>query len=566
MPANLHDSDLVVQPSPSSAKAALHRLHVQETADATRDGQEECASDESNRLLRPLVGLYRRRWVMLLVFCLISLSNAMVWITAGSVANNFVAYYGVSGTAVDSLSLVYMVVFIPGIVPSSWVLDNRGLRCGVVVGALLNCAGAWLRSASTLLHQQSSPPPISSTSGTNSSSIGTSTSSTSRSTSSSVEQEFLQRRWFNDVDVESAAADTQSAQLGAFALLFAGQVVCAAAQCFLLHVPPKIAANWFPEDERARCTSIGALANQLGTAVAFVLGPTLASTPEHVPRLLLVQNCGILVATLLLVAVFRDRPPLPPSLTCTLPGFSVRELVALARDLPFLLLSVVFGVVIGAFYAVSTILNETMVPLGYTVGDVGLCGMLMVVGGLLGACLAGYLVDLTHRYKLLLMSFLGCTAVCLAGYTAVLAFAGRTVPLLASICTLMGFFMTGLLPVGMEAAVISTHPIPEAISAGLLLMSCQVFGILFVVLAKLLEHASSPHTMTAANLLITGAVALATMASLFWRMQPKRLDAEDAAVRDQEVQIDSFQVEELNLDDDDRVVIGVVVEHGFDES
>jgi predicted MFS family arabinose efflux permease len=346
---------------------------------------------------------------------------------------------------------------------------------------------------------------------------------------------------------------SSSSSVSAFAVLFAGQLLCAAAQCFLLHVPPKVAANWFPEDERARCTSIGALANQLGTAVAFVLGPALAAQPEHVPRLLLVQNCGILVATLLLLAVFRDRPPLPPSLTSALDGFSGSELLSLLRDLPFMLLSVVFGVVIGTSYAVSTLLNETMVPLGYSVGEVGLCGVLMVMGGLLGAALAGYLVDLTHRYKLLLVVFFACAAACLAAYTTALAFVGHSVPLLAAICTALGFFMIGLLPVGMEAAVISTYPVPEAISAGLLLLSCQVFGIAFVVVAKLLEHASSPPTMTAANLLITGAVALAAAASLFWRMQTKRLDAEESAVRAQERRIEAFLVEEIRVDANDHV-------------
>lgn len=42
--------------------------------------------------------------------------------------------------------------------------------------------------------------------------------------------------------------------------------IAALAQTFILGVPPKVAANWFGEHERATATSIGALCNQVGTS------------------------------------------------------------------------------------------------------------------------------------------------------------------------------------------------------------------------------------------------------------------------------------------------------------
>ena len=46
---------------------------------------------------------------------------------------------------------------------------------------------------------------------------------------------------------------------GSYWIVFAGQFICAIAQPLFLPAPPKIAANWFGESERALCTAIGSL-------------------------------------------------------------------------------------------------------------------------------------------------------------------------------------------------------------------------------------------------------------------------------------------------------------------
>ena len=47
----------------------------------------------------PVIKLYRRRWVMLSIFSLISMMNEVIWIGLGSVASVVQAYYQVSFTA-----------------------------------------------------------------------------------------------------------------------------------------------------------------------------------------------------------------------------------------------------------------------------------------------------------------------------------------------------------------------------------------------------------------------------------------------------------------------------------
>ncbi|CAG2066642.1 unnamed protein product [Timema podura] len=62
---------------------------------------------------------------------------------------------------------------------------------------------------------------------------------------------------------------------------FTGQAVVATSQVFILSVPPKLAAVWFPADKVSSACSIGVFGNQLGIAVGFLLSPLMVKNhPE----------------------------------------------------------------------------------------------------------------------------------------------------------------------------------------------------------------------------------------------------------------------------------------------
>jgi len=75
--------------------------------------------------------VYKRRWLQVLLYSLINMANAMTWITFSPIAGIIGCYYGVSAFWVDSLSLVFMVAYIPCFFLASWSLDTVGLRFGV---------------------------------------------------------------------------------------------------------------------------------------------------------------------------------------------------------------------------------------------------------------------------------------------------------------------------------------------------------------------------------------------------------------------------------------------------
>lgn len=68
--------------------------------------------------------VYKIRWIILTIFVLYSASNAMQWIQYSIIADVIVKYYGVSTTAVDWTSMIYMILYIPFIFPGSYILDK----------------------------------------------------------------------------------------------------------------------------------------------------------------------------------------------------------------------------------------------------------------------------------------------------------------------------------------------------------------------------------------------------------------------------------------------------------
>jgi hypothetical protein len=46
---------------------------------------------------------------------------------------------------------------------------------------------------------------------------------------------------------------------------------------------------------------------------------------------------------------------------------------------------------------------------------------------------------------------------------------------------ILGFFLVSALPIGLTYAVEKTHPVPEATSNGILMLSGQITGIIFVI-------------------------------------------------------------------------------------
>uniref|UniRef100_A0A8C0H9Z9 Major facilitator superfamily (MFS) profile domain-containing protein n=1 Tax=Chelonoidis abingdonii TaxID=106734 RepID=A0A8C0H9Z9_CHEAB len=138
------------------------------------------------------------------------------------------------------------------------------------------------------------------------------------------------------------------------------------------------------------------------------------------------------------------------------------------------------GMMTGAFYSVSTLLNQ-MIVTHYPGEEVnaGRIGLTLVVAGMLGSIICGLWLDYTKTYKqttliVYILSFVGMTI-----FTFTLDIGNLVIVFVTG--GVLGFFMTGYLPLGFEFAAEITYPESEGTSSGLLNASAQIFGILFTL-------------------------------------------------------------------------------------
>lgn len=145
--------------------------------------------------------LYKRRWLIVILFSSYSLCNSYQWIQYGIINNIFMKFYNVDSFTIDWMSMIYMLTYIPLIFPVTWLLEKKGLRVVALAATALNCAGTWIKVA--------------------------------------------------------------SARPDLFPVTFLGQVTCSVAQVFILGMPSRIASVWFGSNEVSTACSIGVFGNQV---------------------------------------------------------------------------------------------------------------------------------------------------------------------------------------------------------------------------------------------------------------------------------------------------------------
>ncbi|XP_014668051.1 PREDICTED: feline leukemia virus subgroup C receptor-related protein 1-like [Priapulus caudatus] len=414
-----------------------HCVFDDNLATAAESGQA-CSDDVSGKVDMVPTRLYRRRWFILALFCFYSMTNAIQWIQYSVISNVIVDFYGTRTTAVDWLSMIYMLAYIPLIIPATWLLDKKGLRFAVTLGALGNATGAWLKCA-------------------------------------------------------SVAPDR-------FWVTMLGQTICAISQLFVLGIPANLAAVWFGPNEVSTACSIGVFGNQVGIALGFALPPIIVpNNKETIATNLSYMFYGMAAITTVIffaiLLVFKAAPPVPPShAQLNLEGARTwnyfESLKNLFSHIGFILLVIAYGINAGSFYAISTLLNQIVLTwFPDAERSVGMIGLTIVLAGLLGSVISGIILDRTRKFRLTTLVIYICSFCGMIAFTFVLNLGNISIVYLCA--GSLGFFMTGFLPVGFEFAAEITYPESEATSSGVVNASAQVFGIIFTTcIGKLITDVS----------------------------------------------------------------------------
>ena len=356
--------------------------------------------------------IYSYRWVVLVVFMGVIAANQLAWITFAPITSVAAKYYEVSDLSIALLSMSFMIVYIFVSIPASWVIDTYGFRLSVTIGALLTGVFSLTRAL---------------------------------------------------------AGDN-------YTLVLISQIGIAVGQPFILNALTKVAARWYPIQERATASGLGSLAMYLGIVIGMMLTPWLVLN-SSINNMLLAYGVAALVAGAFFMIFARERPPTPASP----PGQEERSLVfdglkQMMRMRDFILLLAIFFIGLGVFNSVTTWIEDILRPRGFSILQAGVIGGLMVVGGILGALVIPILSD---RYRRRVPFIVYSLAAATLGLVGIAFLENYTLLMLSAF--VMGFFLLSAGPVGFQYGAEITYPAPEGTSNGMLLMMGQISGILFIL-------------------------------------------------------------------------------------
>ncbi|XP_076271541.1 histamine transporter isoform X4 [Rhynchophorus ferrugineus] len=225
----------------------------------------------------------------------------------------------------------------------------------------------------------------------------------------------------------------------------------------------------------------------IGIAAGFVIPPMIVrqGSVDDVTRQLYILFIGVAILTsillVLIIFFFKSAPPTPPSYAAQQQSGEevsfVQSLKNLLKNRSFIFLLLSYGINVGVFYAISTLLNDIITF--YYKGadqDAGRIGLVITVAGMVGSVCCGYVLDRYRKYK---ETTIVVYAFSLLGMIALTFTISQGLWVAYLVAGFLGFFMTGLLPVGFELGSELTYPEPEGTQAGLLNAGSQIFGIAF---------------------------------------------------------------------------------------
>lgn len=439
-----------------------------------------------------LTQVYFRRWIILFLFSSISLLSAFNWIEYNIIQDVTIQFYNKSlpegeaaqNDAVNWFSMIYMLCYIPLVFPAMFLLDRKGLKLSIVLGGLLTTIGSVIKCFA-------------------------------------VKPEL-------------------------FIIAMIGQTFCAIAQAFTLSVPARLSALWFGPSQIALATSMGVFGNQLGAAIGFLVPPMIVLRSDDfefmqkrflyllIPIAVL---CGII--TLAALLFIKDQPEKPPSIaqleirnqtikyeedkkSHKKSDFQLfrKSLSNLLKNFNFLLILVSYGINTGTYYAIGTLLHQIISSYHENENEkIGFIGLILVLSGLLGAVIGGIILDKTKAYKATTLGIYILNFVSMTLFTFTLKI---DIWIVFVTAFLLGFFMTGYLPVGFELAAEVTYPEPEGSSCGLLNSSAQVFGIAFTYIqGRLITH----YDAFTGNIFISVLILVGTIITAFIKSDLRRQKA-----------------------------------------
>jgi len=248
----------------------------------------------------------------------------------------------------------------------------------------------------------------------------------------------------------------------------------AVAQPFILNSVTALSAKWFPLQERATAAGLAIMAQFVGIVIGMAATPFL-TIQFGIPGMLTIYGVISIVGAVCFF-IFIKPAPAPSeeeaSVSRTKVFEGLRHLLKV-KDMVLMIFMIFIG--LGIFNAITTWIEQIIAPRGFSIVQAGTLGAVMMVGGILGCLVVPPLSDKLRKRKLPVMVCLIGSLPGLVGLTFVTSFGGL---LAAGFC--MGFFFMSIGPVIFQYGTEVSYPAPEATSQGVLMLSGQISGIIFI--------------------------------------------------------------------------------------
>ena len=310
---------------------------------------------------------YRYRWVVLAVYMYISALTQLYWLNFAAIAKNVmeVPPFGWLPSRVMWFTLVFPLVQVLLSIPAGMVIDRKGFKYGVGIGAVFTGLFAMLRLVNT----------------------------------------------------------------DSFTVLLISQIGIAVGQPFVLNGVTKLVVTWFPQKEEGTAVGLGSLALLVGMMVGLGATPALVQYMGFERMLLIYGALGVLGVLLFfsLVKAHPATPAREVEVQQEIAGWQGIKQILKIRD--FVILGFIALIGIGVFNGLATWLETILGEVQLIIDpiQVSIISATLILSGIVGCIIIPLVSDKIMKRKpfLLLASAIG--AVCIIALMAAKGYAANTV-------------------------------------------------------------------------------------------------------------------------------------------
>ncbi|KAI0407212.1 major facilitator superfamily domain-containing protein [Xylaria palmicola] len=422
--------------------------------------------------------VYRRRWFGLVQLTLLNIVVSWDWLTFSPVSQHAAVYYGRSESDVNWFSTAFLFAFV-AISPLTIYMLHWGPKPSIMTAAVFTIIGNVVR-----------------------------------------------------------IAGSHSRAGGLYGVVMFGQILTGLAQPFVLSAPTRYSDLWFTNRGRVAATALPSLANPFGAALGQLIVPFLATKPAEVSNAVLYVTI-ISVAVSLPAFFIPAAPPTPAGPSGMTQKASLRSSLHLLKSVELWLVLTPYALYVGFFNSISSLLNQILLPYGFTSDDAGIAGALLIVVGLVASAITSPILDRTKAF--LLAVKLAVPIIALSYLVFIFVPPTRQLAGPYVVLSILGAASFSLVPVSLEFLCELSHPMSPEVTSTIAWGGGQLLGGIFILISDALKagpDADPPANLNRA-LIFTAVLALAVVPlplslGLFGRKDRlilRRLQSDDGSAR-----------------------------------